>query len=104
MARLRLELVLGAGELTLPLLEVELRNAQAARRQRRALRLRFLQAQILESLGDGASRWKRSIPLSRSKHPWARENFGGRELGDPLTRSVFFHGWRCAGRRALARS
>jgi len=51
MARLRLELVLGAGELTLPLLEVELRNAQAARRQRRALRLRFLQAQILESLG-----------------------------------------------------
>ena len=50
-ARLRLELVLGAGEPTLPLLEVELRKAEAAHRQRRALRLRFLQAQILETLG-----------------------------------------------------
>jgi len=51
-ARVRLELVLGIGEQSVTLLKTALREAQAACRQRRALRLRFLLAQMLESLGQ----------------------------------------------------
>jgi LuxR family maltose regulon positive regulatory protein len=51
-ARVRLELVLGVGEQTVPLLQTALREAETACRQRRALRLRFLLAQTLESLGQ----------------------------------------------------
>ena len=50
-ARVRLELVLGIGEDTVPLLQTAVREAEASCRQRRALRLRFLLAQMLESLG-----------------------------------------------------
>jgi len=50
-ARVRLELVLGNGEQTVSLLQTALDEAEAACRQRRALRLRFLLAQLLENMG-----------------------------------------------------
>jgi LuxR family transcriptional regulator, maltose regulon positive regulatory protein len=50
-AELRLQLVLGQGNQALPQLEAALQAADATGRRRRALRLLFLRAQILESLG-----------------------------------------------------
>jgi LuxR family maltose regulon positive regulatory protein len=50
-ARIRLDLVLGVGTETVPLLQTALRESEAACRQRRALRLSFLLAQTLESSG-----------------------------------------------------
>ena len=50
-ARVRLELVFGDGERALPLVESALQAAESTHRQRRVLRLMFLQAQIFERLG-----------------------------------------------------
>ncbi|HEX4598075.1 MAG TPA: LuxR C-terminal-related transcriptional regulator [Burkholderiaceae bacterium] len=50
-ARLRLQLMLGQGEKALPELLEALRNAEESGRRRRTLRLHFLQAQLLESMG-----------------------------------------------------
>ena len=50
-ARIRLELVVGITEHTLPQVQAALQEAEAACRQRRALRLCFLRAQVLESVG-----------------------------------------------------
>lgn len=85
-ARVRLELVLGIGEQTVPLLQTALRAAEAACRQRRALRLRFLLAQTLESLGrrgeaieafDGAITRASALGLMRCL---ADENWSTRSL------------------------
>jgi LuxR family maltose regulon positive regulatory protein len=53
-SQVRLELVIGVDEQTVLLLQTALREAESACRQRRALRLRFLRAQMLENLGKRA--------------------------------------------------
>jgi LuxR family maltose regulon positive regulatory protein len=85
-ARVRLELVLGIGEQTVPLLQTALLGAEAGCRQRRALRLRFLLAQTLERLGrrgeaieafDGAITRASALGLMRCL---ADENWSTRSL------------------------
>jgi LuxR family maltose regulon positive regulatory protein len=50
-AELRLRLVLGQSDQALPRVESALRSAEAAGRRRRALRLQFLHAQMLQAAG-----------------------------------------------------